>query len=55
MEIGELQQRIASEPERTVVQRVWTLPQVALSKATSGGVRLTDLLAVPGRCGFRAT
>ncbi len=50
MRIDELLKRVAGEPERTVTRTVWTTPPEVLAKAaTSGGMRMTDLLSAPGR------
>ncbi|AKV00498.1 hypothetical protein AKJ09_07161 [Labilithrix luteola] len=50
MDIDAFVENVASEPERRLRHTVWCTPPDELAKAARpGGLRLTDLLAAPGR------
>ena len=50
MRIEEFLSKVASEPERTLMETHWTSPPELLARMKQpGGMRLTDFLAAPGR------
>jgi hypothetical protein len=50
MEIEELIDRVAREPERTITRTVWIAPPDVVARAeTQGGMSLLDFVAAPGR------